>query len=125
MRMILSAVMGAALALSALQAAAQTRPAEKQIQLVIERQTLADALDAWAEQTGLQFFAKNLEMAKRLPAPHLNGLYSAQEALEKLLADSPLTYVWGDGKVTIQERVQTVPTAANPIGATARGGRRR
>jgi iron complex outermembrane recepter protein len=110
MRMILSAVMGAALALSALPAAAQVRPTEKQIQLVIERQTLADALDAWAEQTGLQFFAKNLEMAKRLPAPRLNGLYSAQEALEKLLADSPLTYVWGDGKVTIQERAQTLPT---------------
>jgi iron complex outermembrane receptor protein len=104
MRMILSAVMGAALALSALPAAAQTRPAEKQIQLVIEARTLADALDEWAAQTGLQFFSKNLEIAKRLPAPHLNGLYSAQEALEKLLADSPLTYVWGDGKVTIQER---------------------
>ncbi|MGH8186058.1 MAG: TonB-dependent receptor plug domain-containing protein, partial [Steroidobacteraceae bacterium] len=108
MKMILSAVVGATLALSAVHASGQTRPAEKQVALAIESQTLADALAQWAEQTGVTLMSPNMETAKHLPAPQVTGLYSAREALEKLLVGSPLTYVWlGDGAVTIRERVQT------------------
>lgn len=102
MKMILSAVVGATLALSAVHASAQGRPAEKEVALAIESQTLADALMQWAEQTGFKLMSPHMELAKQLPAPRLHGTYSAQRSLEELLAGTPFTYAWvADGAVTI------------------------
>jgi iron complex outermembrane recepter protein len=107
MNMILSAVVGATLALSAVHASAQTRPAEKQVALAIQSETLADALMQWAEQTGFKLMSPHMELARQLPAPRLQGMYSAQHSLEALLAGTPFTYAWvAEGAVTI--------TAARP-----------
>ena len=113
MKSILSAVVGATLALAAIEAGAQATPGERQVSLTIETDTLASALDKWAQQSGFQIFVQDWEAAKNLPARTLKGTFTAQDALEQLLAGTPLTYVWISGKaVSIRKRMpQTVPTA--------------
>jgi outer membrane receptor protein involved in Fe transport len=113
MKSILSAVIGATLALSAIEAGAQATPGERQVSLTIETGTLANALDKWAQQSGFQIFVQDWEATKNLRAPSLNGTFAAQDALEQLLSGTPLTYVWIDAKtVSIRKKpAQTVPTA--------------
>ena len=50
MKTILSAVVGATLVFAAIQAGAQVTPGERQVALTIETDTLAAALDKWAQQ---------------------------------------------------------------------------
>lgn len=113
MKSILSAVVGATLALSAIEADAAATPGERQVSLTIETDTLASALDKWAQQSGFQIFVQDWEAAKNLPARSLKGTFTAQDALEQLLSGTPLTYVWiSDKAVSIRKKVaQTVPTA--------------
>jgi iron complex outermembrane recepter protein len=113
MKSILSAVIGATLALSAIEAGAQATPGERQVSLTIESSSLATALDKWAQQSGFQIFVQDWEATKNLRAPSLNGTFAAQDALNQLLSGTSLTYVWIDSKtVSIRKKVaQTVPTA--------------
>src|SRR5262245_52646818 len=113
MKSILSAVIGATLALSAIEADAQASPGERQVSLTIESSSLATALDKWAQQTGFQIFVQDWEATKNLHAPSLNGTFAAQDALEQLLSGTSLTYVWNDTRtVSIRKKTaQTVPTA--------------
>jgi iron complex outermembrane recepter protein len=113
MKSILSAVIGAALALSAIEADAQATPGERQVSLTIETDTLASALDKWAQQSGFQIFVQDWEATKKLPARSLNGTFTAQDALEQLLSGTSLTYTWiSDKAVSIRKKTQqTVPTA--------------
>jgi iron complex outermembrane recepter protein len=113
MKSILSAVIGATLALSAIEAGAQATPGERQVSLTIESTSLAAALDKWAQQSGFAIFVQDWEATKNLRAPSLNGTFAAQDALEQLLSGTSFTYVWIDSKtVSIRKRVaQTVPTA--------------
>lgn len=118
MKSILSAVVGATLALSAIEANAQATPGERQVALTIETGTLANALDKWAQQSGFQIFVQDWEAAKKLPARSLKGTFAAQDALEQLLSGTPLTYVWiSDKAVSIRKKMpQTVPTALQRTG---------
>src|ERR1044072_1332453 len=113
MKSILSAVIGATLAFAAIQAEAQSNHGERQVSLTIEADTLATALDKWAQQSGFTIFVQDWEATKNLRAPSLNGTFTAQDALEQLLSGTSLTYRWIDSKtVSIRKRVsQTVPTA--------------
>jgi outer membrane receptor protein involved in Fe transport len=113
MKSILSAVVGATLALSAIEAGAQATPGERQVSLTIESDTLAAALDKWAQQSGFQIFVQDWEATKNLPARTLKGTFAAQDALEQLLSGTTLTYVWiSDKAVSIRKKTaQTVPTA--------------
>jgi iron complex outermembrane recepter protein len=113
MKSILSAVIGATLALSAIEAVAQATPGERQVSLTIDTGTLASALDKWAQQSGFQIFVQDWEATKNLRAPSLNGTFAAQDALEQLLSGTSLTYVWIDSKtVSIRKKAaKTVPTA--------------
>jgi iron complex outermembrane recepter protein len=113
MKSILSAVIGATLALSAIDAGAQATPGERQVSLTIESASLATALDKWAQQSGFQIFVQDWEATKNLPAKNLKGTFTAQDALEQLLAGTSLTYMWIDSKtVSIRKRVQpTMPGA--------------
>jgi iron complex outermembrane receptor protein len=122
MKFILSAMVGATLALSAIEAGAQATPGERQVSLTIESTSLAIALDKWAQQSGFQIFVQDWEDAKRLTAPSLMGTFSAQAALEQLLKGTQLTYVWlNDRAVSIRKRVPpTVPTALQSSGALER-----
>ena len=113
MKSILSAVIGATLALSAIEADAQATPGERQVSLTIETDTLASALDKWAQQSGFQIFVQDWEAAKSLPAKSLKGTFTAQDALEQLLSGTSLTYIWiSDKAVSIRKKTaKTVPTA--------------
>jgi iron complex outermembrane receptor protein len=113
MKSILSAVIGATLALSAIEADAQATPGERQVSLTIETDTLASALDKWAQQSGFQIFVQDWEATKKLPARSLKGTFTAQDALEQLLSGTSLTYTWiSDKAVSIRKKTQqTVPTA--------------
>lgn len=113
MKTILSAVVAATLALIAIEAGAQATPGERQVSLTIETETLASALDKWAQQTGLQIFVQDWEATKKLPGRSLKGTFTAQDALEQLLSGTSLTYTWiSDKAVSIRKKaVKTVPTA--------------
>ena len=105
MKSILSAVIGATLALSAIEAHAQVAAGERQVVFVIESKTLAEALDEWAKQTGFSLFSPDWEIARKLTAPTLKGTFGVQRALDRLLEGSPLTYEWIDSRtVTVRAR---------------------
>src|SRR5690349_11526578 len=106
MQTLLSAVIGATLALATLEAGAQAPPGEQQVALTIETDCLASALDEWAQQSGFQIFVQDWEAAKHLPAKSLNGTFTAQDALDRLLSGTQLTYVWISGNaVSIRKKV--------------------
>lgn len=94
MKTLVSALVGATLALCALEAGADATPGERQVALKIESTSLAIALDKWAQQSGFQIFVQDWEATKNLTAPTLKGTFTAQAALEQLLAGTQLTYVW-------------------------------
>jgi iron complex outermembrane recepter protein len=105
MKTLLSAVVAATLALMSVQAGADEGPRERQVSLVIESKTLAEALDQWAQQTGFQIFVPNWDLAKKISAPRLEGKYGARDALNRLLEGTPLMGVWTTDKaVTIREK---------------------
>jgi len=119
MKTLLSAIVAATLALCAIGAAADSSPGERKVALTIEATSLATALDKWAQQSGFQIFVDDA-ITKNLTAPELNGTYTASEALEKLLANTPLTYSWINGRaVSIRKRPPTVPAALQRTGAEA------
>lgn len=121
MKTILSAVIGAMLALSAVEAGAQAKAAERKIDLVIEQQSLADALNDWAKQTGLQLVSPSSEMMNTQLAPRIKGAYTPQRALEELLKGTALTYEWvSDRAVAIREKSPVVPAALQTSGARER-----
>lgn len=112
---LLSAVLGATLALATV-ARADGTP-ERQVTLEIESKTLADALDQWAQQTGYQILVKDWEMAKALPAPTVKGRFAPRNALERLLKGTTLTYTWvSDRAVAIVDKTRGSPTSAIPPG---------
>ncbi len=114
MKTLLSAVVGATLALSAIEANGQATPGERQVALAIESKTLAAALDQWAQQSGFQILLENWELAKSLPAPRLVGTFSARDALEKLLDGTPLTYSWVDQRI-VSIRTKVRPASSGKV----------
>lgn len=116
MRTILPVVIGATLALCAVKAGAQAVPGDRQVALVIESKTLADALDQWAQQSGFQILLKNWDMAKKLTAPSLKGTFSAQAALEQLLSGTSLVYEFtSERTVTVRARVTAASSTTGAI----------
>lgn len=113
MKTLVSAVVAATLALTAVEAGADGTPGKRQVSLVIESRTLAEALDQWAQQSGFQIFVQDWESTKNLTAPRLKGTFTAQAALEQLLEATPLTFVWLNEKaVSIRKKgPQTMPAA--------------
>jgi iron complex outermembrane recepter protein len=100
------------LALAAAAASAE-EPAQKQIKLAIQSQTLRDALNEWAQQTGFQLIFATSEETSQIVSPSVTGTLSAEAALSRLLAGTKLTYEWiGETSVAIRE-------IARPVGSTS------
>ena len=117
MKTLLSAAIGTMLALSAMEAGAQNQSAERKVELEIEQQSLADALNDWAKQTGLQLVSPSSEMLNTKLAPRVKGTYSPQAALEELLKGTTLTYEWvSERAVAIKEKSKVVPAALKSSG---------
>lgn len=112
MKTLLSAVAGVTFAWAILAASAEWTPGAREVSLEIESATLADALDQWAQQSGYQIVARNWEIAQKLTAPKLKGKFRAEDALEKLLSDTPLTHRWlSEAAVAIRLRAE--PTSSS------------
>lgn len=118
MKTILSVAIGAMLVLSAIEIGAQTKAAERKVELAIEQQTLADALNEWAKQTGLQLVSASSKGMNTTVAPVIKGEYTAQGALDELLKGTTLTYEWvSERAVAIREKPLVVPAAWQSSGA--------
>jgi iron complex outermembrane recepter protein len=120
MKTLLSAVVVALLALCAVGAAADTTPGDRKVALRIESTSLATALDKWAQQSGFQIFY-DLQITQNLIAPSMSGTFTAQEALEALLAGTPLTYIWVSEKA-VSVRRKPPPTVPAALQRTGREG---
>lgn len=93
----------------------------RQIALDIEPQSMSDALNDWAQQTGLQLIFPDADITNRLAAPSVRGTYTAQAALNQLLAGTQLTYEFvNDRTVSIRERHPDAPMLAKPMGREQR-----
>jgi iron complex outermembrane receptor protein len=103
-RLFRNGLAGAALLFFACVAGAQ-QPGPGRIVFAIEAQPLPDALNAWAQQAGLQIFWRVDSEAAQLRTSRLSGAFTAEAALQQLLSGSGLTYVFVDSTtVTIRPR---------------------
>jgi outer membrane receptor protein involved in Fe transport len=100
---------------------AQPTAADSVLTLHIDPQPLGDALNAFAQQTGLQvvFFS---EVGAGLKSPRLAGAYNVGEALKQLLENTALDYAFIDERtVAIRSRrpVEAKPAAQSSTAPTA------
>ncbi len=90
MRVIVPGVLGAALLLPSVDLHAQST--ETPISLSLPAQPLRDALNGLAGQTGLQIIYTAEDVAADLTAPRLEGPFTPEAALQRLLKNSGLTF---------------------------------
>ena len=90
MRAIVRGVLAAALLLPGVEVSAQST--ETPIALSLPAQSLRDALNGLAGQTGLQIIYTADDVAPNLTAPRLEGSYTPAAALDTLLKNSGLTF---------------------------------
>jgi iron complex outermembrane recepter protein len=90
---------------------------ERNVQLTLERQPLADALSQLASATGLQivFYSSS---AEGLIAPALNGTLTIRAALERLISGSELEYEFmGEHTIAVRPRPSAPGAAPSSNGA--------
>ena len=88
----------------------------------ISPQPLSDALRALSRQTGLQFFADS-DLTRGITAPAVSGRMTADQALQRLLAGSGLTYRLNGSLVTVERATaepESGPLRMGDITVTAR-----
>jgi iron complex outermembrane receptor protein len=106
-RLFRSGLVGLALLFFACVAGAQ-QPGTLRITFTIEAQPLPDALNAWAQQAGLQIIWPADSEAAQLRAARLSGTFTAEAALQQLLSGSGLTYAFVDSTtVAIRPRASS------------------
>lgn len=111
-RFLRTDVVSAALLFFASVAGAQ-QPEPVRITFTIQSQPLPDALNAWAQQAGLQIIWPSNSEAGQFMAPRLSGAFTAEAALQQLLSGSGLTYVFVDSTtVSIRQRTPSGGAAA-------------
>ena len=75
---------------------------------------MVDALNGWAQQTGLQLIVPDADATNGLEAPRLKGTFTAQAALSHLLAGTQLTYEFvNERTVAIHARTPASTPAAD------------
>lgn len=110
------AAVGSGLALVSVVSHAQGAQA-REIALDIKPQSMSDALSDWARQTGLQVIYPDVDITNRLVAPPVIGTYTAQAALNQLLAGTELTYEFvNERTVSVRDRHPSAPMRAKPMG---------
>lgn len=81
----------------------------------IAQQPLYSALSALAEQSGVQF-VYNSELVKGLNSPGINGQYSLEGALKRLLVGSGIAYRFNNGNtVTLHKSAALEPQSATTM----------
>jgi len=87
------------------QPAAPEKSVSAPVMLHIDAQPMPKALAAFAAQTGMQLIFSSVEVKKSLQAPALEGAYTLEGALGKLLANTELSYEY------INERTLAIRSA--------------
>lgn len=83
---------------------ADTDSSPKTVLVDIKPQALVDALNEWAQQTGLQLIFPNEGESNRMLATRVKGRLTPQAALDKVIAGTTLTYEFLNARmVVIQE----------------------
>ncbi len=72
--------------------AAAEPPQEQKVKLNIAAQSMEQALNVFAEQTGFQLLFRASEVPASMLAPRLAGTYTPRDALKQLLANTSLNY---------------------------------
>src|SRR5690242_4131054 len=101
----LSVVVAAAVSLAILDktSVAAPNPGTQAVTVDIASQPLGDALNKLSELMNLQFVFYS-QVGKGISAPRLSGSYTAQQALDRLLAHTGLVYEYLDARtVAIRE----------------------
>src|SRR5262249_49938649 len=110
-------VIGAGLALAQVNAHAAVDPNKvdpnKPVPLEIKSQTLRNALIDWSAQTGVQFIAPGSQEATEAVTPEVTGTLTPKQALDRLLAGTPLAYQWVNKKTVAISIVK--PTTQSPV----------
>lgn len=103
----------AVLALALIQSASgEPTVAPAPVEYHIASQPLAQALNAWAQQSGLQLIWPAVDEVARTRSRALYGRYEPMQALTLLLQDSGLRYsVLKEGTVTLSDSSADRPTA--------------
>ena len=102
-RTVLEAAITASLALGASAWAAEPAAASSPVDFRIASQPLAQALNAWAQQCGLQLIWPASTDTAQLQSRSLEGRFEPLDALQLLLQDSGLEYsVLSDKTVIIE-----------------------
>lgn len=93
-------------------AAAMAQPPESRMALSIAAQPVGDALNDLARQTGLQVVLYS-EVGAGLMSPPLRGQYTAEEAIDRLLAGTGLSHRFLDNKTVtvVAAAASSKPTA--------------
>jgi outer membrane receptor protein involved in Fe transport len=86
------------------------------VALDIEAQPMDQALNAFAQQAGLQLLFRSDMGAEKLSAPRVVGRYTADAALKRLLAGSGLTYRFLDAQTVTLVPVEERKTPAQSSG---------
>jgi iron complex outermembrane recepter protein len=121
MKAITRTLVGSSLVLFCFVASAQ-ESSTKQIALDIKPQPMVDALNGWAQQTGFQIICPDEESTSRLDAPRVKGKLTAQAALSKLLAGTPLTYEFvNERTVAIHQSTASLPGLSPAAGQRVDG----
>jgi iron complex outermembrane recepter protein len=108
-------ITAAILALSLTRAASgEPQPSAALVEFHIASQPLAHALNAWAQQCGLQLIWPADGEVARVQSRSLYGKYQPMQALALLLQDSGLQYsVLKEGTVTLGERTADSSTVVS------------
>jgi iron complex outermembrane receptor protein len=97
-------------------ASSEPQPSATLVEFSIASQPLAQALNAWAQQSGLQLIWPAGNVA-RMQSRSLYGKYEPMRALALLLQDSGLKYsVLGEGTVTVADPNSNRPTTVSAQG---------
>lgn len=75
-------------------AVAQSQPPVRELMIDIKPQPIVEALNDWAQQTGLQLIVPEEATDSALKSRAVRGKYTAQGALDELLIGMPLTYTF-------------------------------
>lgn len=105
------------LALFSTLAVAQNVPAQE-VMLDIEAQPMLDALNKWAQQTGLQIVIPGAPLANLTLAKRVAGEFSAQEGLQQLLQGTSLSYEFINLRTVViygREAKASRPAGMRPI----------
>lgn len=113
----LAMIVGAVLSLSGTVARAEVRPGEE-IPISIEAQAMDQALNALAQQTGVQLLFRAETLGAGLTAPRLVGSFTVQSALDRLLANTDLSYRFLDERtVTIRSAKEVAADKTSAVRA--------